>query len=914
MSIKNRLLPLAMLAAVLAAAVVMAVGSTREAPEVMAHTGTGQAHIEIDADPTNGGGPCDPAFIDASRTVFAGDSFQVAICLGDSDQAPINGLLNTSSLFMNYSGAFISAPNEPSDLTLDLDSNPDFDQAAVDQAAQGTWDCNQVNALAGAPVGNPSPAKVDCTTSDANNTVLDTPYVRLATVDFDAVTAGISNLTWDNSTNLLSGVTNPQCDVDIICHDADIEVLPAADLELTKSCTPTNPAGGDSVDCTLTVTNHGPDTAPNVLILDNLPDDKIYNDAATEAANGGGPNTCSVVNPALIGGMLNVISCGTIGIGVDTPIALLNGQSATLHVVYDVPVAAANKEEQDAALAFATAGFGIPVNPFPDPNLNPVIEFIASQPPCNATADPVFCAGLALIDNDTQPVYCGAGSVLGPLGTPCDNAKRFTVNVQDADVTITKDFSVPTAQLVEGDTPTYIVTVDVNPGTAASSVIIDDTVDGNQTITNVGGVNPGYLSVPGTCVVANPTITCTLANPILPTDPPVTLAVSTTVDSSVGNVCENDATVTFADPVEIADGTSVPCFPPSVRMQKDAGLDSDLTIEDEANLFLCIGTDSDGNGFADEDGNDGPALPNASCEAYDSVNGEIDNNGNGHLVVFERLFNQNDPDGAGAFEFQLKFDHKIFDIEIFHGVDLNGDGDCTDNGEDQAQDTVDACYLYQTGRVPNWTGGVGGCDMTIVNENFILFGCVSKNPEPAPGDPVVITPGPQGSSDVVATIHISPEPDLKFRLTPGQKNGVLRTILDENCEVADIFGDPLSSGAVDELGRQIPLIGIVTGGLVEACDDLTVTSRILEGDLDLDCQVDVADDQQIAFRYGSFFGNLLYDPWFDLEPSLKDFDVDIKDLQKVFGRNGSTCEEPIPAQPAQSGGGFSGAPDPGPLP
>jgi hypothetical protein len=167
---------------------------------------------------------------------------------------------------------------------------------------------------------------------------------------------------------------------------------------------------------------------------------------------------------------------------------------------------------------------------------------------------------------------------------------------------------------------------------------------------------------------------------------------------------------------------------------------------------------------------------------------------------------------------------------------------------------------------------------------------------------------------VVATIHISPEPDLKFRLTPGQKNGVLRTLLDENCEVADIWGDPLGTGVYDIFQREIPLPGIVTGGLVETCDDLHVTVRILEGDLNLDCLVDVTDDQSIAFRYGSAFGNLLYDPWFDLEPSLKDFDVDIKDLQKVFGRNGSTCENPVPPQDPQAGGGFLGNPDPGPPP
>ncbi len=73
--------------------------------------------------------------------------------------------------------------------------------------------------------------------------------------------------------------------------------------------------------------------------------------------------------------------------------------------------------------------------------------------------------------------------------------------------------------------------------------------------------------------------------------------------------------------------------------------------------------------------------------------------------------------------------------------------------------------------------------------------------------------------------------------------------------------------------------------------------RILEGDLNLDCAVNVTDEQLIAFRYGSFFGSALYNKWFDLEPALHDLDIDIKDLQKVFGRDGSTCQLPIPAQP-----------------
>ena len=45
------------------------------------------------------------------------------------------------------------------------------------------------------------------------------------------------------------------------------------------------------------------------------------------------------------------------------------------------------------------------------------------------------------------------------------------------------------------------------------------------------------------------------------------------------------------------------------------------------------------------------------------------------------------------------------------------------------------------------------------------------------------------------------------------------------------------------------------------------------------------------------FGLFLYDPWYDLEPNITDFDIDAKDVQKVFGRIDSTCQEPIPPQP-----------------
>ena len=49
------------------------------------------------------------------------------------------------------------------------------------------------------------------------------------------------------------------------------------------------------------------------------------------------------------------------------------------------------------------------------------------------------------------------------------------------------------------------------------------------------------------------------------------------------------------------------------------------------------------------------------------------------------------------------------------------------------------------------------------------------------------------------------------------------------------------------------------------------------------------------------FGGMLYDKRYDLEPAVRDLDVDIKDVQRVYARLGSTCQAPVtgstPARP-----------------
>jgi len=211
-----------------------------------------------------------------------------------------------------------------------------------------------------------------------------------------------------------------------------------------------------------------------------------------------------------------------------------------------------------------------------------------------------------------------------------------------------------------------------------------------------------------------------------------------------------------------------------------------------------------------------------------------------------------DPECLGAWEHQVKYEHKIVSLEsdLLPG---------------------DPAWIESTGRIAN-------CSVTVLTENYNLEGCLTKDDLATPG----IQNGPCGTG-LLETIKVVPKTDdLIFRdfFRPTKDNGVVIDIVDENCEITDIYAEPL--------------IGLLPGGLTPVCADAHIAVRMLEGDVDLDCDVDVNDDQAIAFRYGAFFGLQMYDQWFDLEPKFADFDIDIKDLQFVFGRNWSTCQAPIP--------------------
>jgi hypothetical protein len=173
-------------------------------------------------------------------------------------------------------------------------------------------------------------------------------------------------------------------------------------------------------------------------------------------------------------------------------------------------------------------------------------------------------------------------------------------------------------------------------------------------------------------------------------------------------------------------------------------------------------------------------------------------------------------------------------------------------------DVAEGSLLGSTGRATTCT------ETRMIG--VVIFGCDSTGPQ---------TPPINGG--VIAVIHVQQAPDLLVK--PSEGNGVA-VLLDDLMQNTRLY---------DQNGAEIPLASV---------GDSRVVVLALEGDLNGDCRVTIHDSQMISFRYGTSFGNIWYDPYFDLEPVFTDNDIDIKDLQFVFGREGVICESPTPTPTA----------------
>jgi hypothetical protein len=188
---------------------------------------------------------------------------------------------------------------------------------------------------------------------------------------------------------------------------------------------------------------------------------------------------------------------------------------------------------------------------------------------------------------------------------------------------------------------------------------------------------------------------------------------------------------------------------------------------------------------------------------------------------------------VGAFEFEVRYDEKLIHVEAF-------------------AELFEECLQTR-------------------GEGFLKVACFTKGKE-----------GFFVPPEALAFLIVTPTADTYSILRANQENGIVTQLINQGCNLADLQGHPIPLG-----GQNF-------------CDNAAVTIRYLEGDVHADCLINVRDQQQISFRWGSREGQLLYNDRFDLEPSapeLGDGDIDGKDIQTVYGRHGSDCFQPHPAQP-----------------
>jgi hypothetical protein len=210
-----------------------------------------------------------------------------------------------------------------------------------------------------------------------------------------------------------------------------------------------------------------------------------------------------------------------------------------------------------------------------------------------------------------------------------------------------------------------------------------------------------------------------------------------------------------------------------------------------------------------------------------------------------------EPQTVAAFEFEVRFDQKWICVNLEPGQYVTGNPQM------------------------NWSCFVLDKDSSQL-EGMVRIGCASQG-KVAPVD----------QSLQLARIIVRPQPEAYHLIIPNQDNRLPVQMLNQECELADSQGHP------------VPHLG---------CDDMVPTLRYLEGDVVSDCSVDVLDQQALAGRWLATAGNGLYNERMDVEPSglvaglgAGDGDIDIKDLQFVFGRHGSTCASPHPPQPPVKG-------------
>ena len=468
------------------------------------------------------------------------------------------------------------------------------------------------------------------------------------------------------------------------------------------------------------------------------------------------------------------------------------------------------------------------------------IDTGASEPQLNTYA----CTSVP-----TAPFPAGA---CGPVpSTPITAPDNVIAVLNNAPIIhATKAFS--DASVVAGGqafTITLTISNDAASSVAATNVSITDDLDGNIP----GDIPIGNVTLPAGCT--NPSaaiVTCSDAGPIAPGGSiSFVLSVSGALGTAGGDVVTNCATADAANDPPPAGVT-----PPSATSAPSC---DDLAIIPPAVAWSKVPTCGDGNVWLAENNN--PAQSAGQCV--------------GDASFDEVMTNQGDLNGLGGFSFDLHYDPTQYIAPV---IDL--------------QPAID--LFAASGRTLD-------CSITIPANGIVHVACASTGPIGV--GPVFV------GAQVMAHVTLTPQDLLVEAIRPNKENGDVSTVKDDQVTVTNTCGQPLNDGSIQPIPGQpecqgVNLQGVGPGGVLTGNPNggqLTNTIRRLEGDITRDCSVDVSDMQLEASKFGMSVGNLLYNIFDDVNSPLQhgDGEIDINDIQFVYGRFGSECSSPIPPQPAQ---------------
>ena len=235
------------------------------------------------------------------------------------------------------------------------------------------------------------------------------------------------------------------------------------------------------------------------------------------------------------------------------------------------------------------------------------------------------------------------------------------------------------------------------------------------------------------------------------------------------------------------------------------------------------------------------------------------------ITFDEVLSSATDPHGLGGYQFDVTYDPNVFSPPMI-----------VDQG------------------VMNVGGHVTSCSMSIVVIGTVHWVCVAGPP---------FASGVQFTTPMVmAKVTLLPTSIIRVTIRPNKENGVATDLNDTNTEVSNTCGQPLNDGTIQPLPGQPdcqgqPLPGVGPSGLLND-SQARYTIRRLEGDVIPDCQVNLKVPADRGFEIRSEFRSAVVRQVLRREPlQFGDGEIDINDVQFVFGRLGSNCGTPNPPQP-----------------